>query len=150
MLHADRWTGAVLTLMAGVSLSACRGQTEAAAAKIAPAHVEHIDGSELSKVTLTPKAAERLDIQTGSVREARVARSGTVRKVVPYAAVLYDANGNTWVYTNPEPLVFLRHSIKVDYIDGDQAVLSDGPALGTQVVTVGGAELFGAEFEIGH
>jgi len=76
--------------------------------------------------------------------------SGSRRKVVPYAAVLYDAHGDTWVYTNPEPLVFVRHRIMVDYINGDQAVLSEGPPAGTVVVTVGGAELFGAEFEIGH
>ena len=34
-------------------------------------------------------------------------------------------------------------------IDGDLAVLSHGPPSGTEVVTVGAAELFGAEFGIG-
>jgi hypothetical protein len=150
MQVAHRCTGVVLTLTAGLSLAACRGGTAEAAAKIAPAHVEHIDGSELSRITLTAKAAERLDIQTAVVREARVTRSTTPRKVVPYAAVLYDANGNTWVYTSPESLVFLRHKIGVDYIEGDVAVLTAGPPNGTQVVTTGAAELFGAEFEIGH
>jgi len=38
----------------------------------------------------------------------------------------------------------------VDYIEGDQAVLTEGLPAGTKVVTVGGQELFGAEFEIGH
>jgi hypothetical protein len=71
------------------------------------------------------------------------------RKLVPHAAVLYDPKGNTWVYTNPEPLVFVRHPISVDYIDADLAVLSDGPPPGAKVVTVGVAELFGTEFEIG-
>jgi hypothetical protein len=75
--------------------------------------------------------------------------SGMKRKLVPHAAVLYDPKGNTWVYTNPEPLVFVRHPISVDYIDGDLAVLSDGPPPGAKVVTVGVAELFGTEFEIG-
>jgi hypothetical protein len=49
------------------------------------------------------------------------------------------------VYTNPEPLVFLRSPITIDYIDGDLAVLSEGPAVGTAVVTLGAAELFGTE-----
>ena len=70
-------------------------------------------------------------------------------KVVPYAAVLYDARGNTWAYTNPKPLTFVRHAIHIAYIKGDLAVLSDGPPSGTEVVTVGAAELFGAETGIG-
>ena len=73
----------------------------------------------------------------------------TPRQVVPYAAVLYDAKGDTWVYTNPNPLTFVRHPIHIDYIEGDLAVLSDGPAAGTAVVLVGAAELFGAETGIG-
>jgi hypothetical protein len=103
-------------------------------------------------VILTAKAVERLDIKTALAGEVQVARSpsGTYRKVVPYAAVLYDAHGDTWVYTNPEPQVYIRYQISVDYIDGDLAVLSDGPPAGTAVVTVGAAELFGTEFEIGH
>lgn len=67
------------------------------------------------------------------------------RKVVPYAAVLYGVNGETWVYTNPEPLVFVRSPITIDYIVGDLAVLSEGPEVGTAVVTLGAAELFGTE-----
>ena len=34
-------------------------------------------------------------------------------------------------------------------IEGDLAVLSDGPASGTAIVVVGAAELFGAETGIG-
>jgi hypothetical protein len=99
---------------------------------------------------------ERLDVQTAMVREAQV--SGSQRKVVPYAAVIYDVNGGTWVYTSPEPRMFVRaeprmfvrDEIEIDYIDGDIAVLSHGPPVGTAVVTVGVAELLGTEFEIGH
>jgi hypothetical protein len=93
---------------------------------------------------------ERLDIATAPVRDAVVKRTGALRRVVPYGAVLYDAHGATWVYTSPETRTFVRHSIGVDFIDGEEAVLSDGPPAGTMVVTVGGQELFGAEFEIGH
>lgn len=69
----------------------------------------------------------------------------TRRKVVPYAAVLYGVNGETWVYSSLEPLVFARQPIVIDYIEDDLAILSEGPEAGTPVVTVGAAELFGAE-----
>ena len=49
------------------------------------------------------------------------------------------------MYANPEPLVFVRQPITIDYIEGDRAVLSDGPAPGTSVVMVGASELFGTE-----
>jgi hypothetical protein len=71
--------------------------------------------------------------------------SGAELKIVPFAAVLYGVNGETWVYTNPEPLVFVRAPIAVDHIKRGSAFLSDGPPTGTQVVTVGGSLLYGAE-----
>jgi len=77
--------------------------------------------------------------------ELTLTGSGSERKIVPFAAVLYGVNGETWVYTNPEPLVFVRAPITVDYIDGDSAFLSDGPSVDTQVVTMGGSLLYGAE-----
>jgi hypothetical protein len=68
-----------------------------------------------------------------------------LHKVVPYAAVLYGVHGETWVYSNPEPLVYVRLPIVIDFIEGDLAFLSEGPQVGTAVVTVGAAELFGTE-----
>lgn len=70
---------------------------------------------------------------------------GTERKIVPFAALLYGVHGETWVYTNPEPLVFVRAPVTVDYIEDDLAFLSEGPPAGTEVVTVGGSLLYGAE-----
>ncbi len=149
MSSGNRWLG-VFLIAATLPLLACRGGTPGKVEKVKPAVIEHIEGSELSKVTLTEKAMERLDIATAPVRDAMVKRAASPRRVVPYAAVLYDAHGETWVYTSPETRTFVRHQIGVDYIDGDLAVLSNGPPTGTLVVTVGAAELFGAEFEIGH
>jgi biotin carboxyl carrier protein len=74
---------------------------------------------------------------------------GAQQKVIPYASVIYDLKGDTWAYTNPAPLTFVRGHIAVDYIEGDLAVLSDGPAAGTVVVTAGAAELYGTETGIG-
>jgi len=107
--------------------------------------VEHIEGSDLSRVTVTELAAKRLDIQTAVVRTVLV--RGTLRKVIPYAAILYDTEGRTWAYTMAAPLTFVRSPVSVDYIEGDVAVLTEGPAVGVAVVTVGAAELYGSEEE---
>ena len=109
------------------------------------AHVEAINGSSLKKVVLTQKAADRLDIKTGAVTADAAGALST-----PYASVLYDVKGNTWVYTNPEPLVYVRHAITVLSVKGPLALLKTGPAAGTAVVVVGASELYGAESGVGH
>jgi hypothetical protein len=76
--------------------------------------------------------------------------SGTPQKVIPYSALMYDVHGDAWVYTNPEPLVFVRQPVTVEYVEGDLAVLKEGPAAGTPVVTVGAVELLGSEKSFGH
>lgn len=124
-------------------------RTSNAPVKIEPAKVVSVPGTDFKQVTLTAKAAERLGIKTVTIREERVARSGSIQKVVPYASVIYDLQGETWVYTNPQPLVFARDPIIIDYIDGDLAILSKGPPQGAQVVIVGVAELYGIETGIG-
>jgi hypothetical protein len=113
-----------------------------------PAVVEEpAAGTEVARVTLTQDAAARIDVQTTAVR-ALSGHEGELQ--IPYAAVLYDPDGQTWTYTNPEPLVFLRAPIDVVRIDRSRAVLSKGPPPGTKVVTVGAAELLGAEYEVGE
>ena len=117
-------------------------------AKEGPAQVTKIEGSELSRVTLSEKAAQRIDLKTVQVREEEV--DGATRTVVPYSSLIYDAKGRTWVYTSPQPRTFVRQQVQVDRIDGDSAFLSDGPPAGTEVASVGVAELYGAETGVGH
>jgi hypothetical protein len=62
---------------------------------------------------------------------------------------VYDKNGATWAYTNPESLVFVRAAITIDRITEDVAILSSGPPVGMAVVTVGTAELWGVETGVG-
>jgi hypothetical protein len=64
---------------------------------------------------------------------------------VPYSAVYYDAKGVPWVYVNSAPLVYQRERIAVRQVVGNQAILSEGPEVGTPVVTVGAALLYGSE-----
>lgn len=113
--------------------------------KSGPSTVEPIAGTKLNRITLTQKAVERLDIRT-----AKVNTDATGAIVAPYAAVLYDINGSAWVYTNPEPFVYVRHPIVISSISGLNATLKEGPSVGTLVVIVGAAELYGAENGIGH
>ena len=115
-----------------------------------PAEVEHIDGSDLSRVTLTDKAMERLDVQTREVMVQSVTRSTEQQKVVPYSAIIYDPQGETWVYTSPSTNTFVRSKVEVNYIEGDLVVLNEGPPEGTLVATVGTSEIYGTEFEVGH
>ena len=110
--------------------------------KTAPSKVEPIEGSEFSRVTLTEKAVERLGLQTTPVQ---IKEMSSEHLAVPYSAVLYGLQGETWVYTNPEPLVYLREPIDIEYIEGDWVALVDGPEVGTPVVTVGVSLLYGAE-----
>jgi hypothetical protein len=156
----------VALIIAGPQLWACSESKTVTATKVEPAKLERSEGSPLGRVTLTARAAERLGVETAPVRVAPVASMRQAvasadelgqpvavpptaeRKVVPYAAVVYEPHGDTWVYTNPEPLVFVRAHVTIDYIDGDVAVLSEGPPVGTAVATVGVAELFGVEFGV--
>jgi len=146
MKRSIRWMSIILLLFACLPLTGCGHATEAAAAEEdGPAKVEHLTGAEPTRVTLTEEAATRLDIQTDKVSEQLI--GGAKRRTIPYAAILYDTEGNTWLYTNTEPLVFMRHRIVVDFIDGEVAVLVDGPPAGTAVVVVGAQELYGSELE---
>jgi hypothetical protein len=111
--------------------------------------LEPIEGSDVMQVTLSEEAASRLDIQTAPVETAGKT-SGAATSTMPYAAILYDPAGDTWTYTNPEPLVFVRAPVDVIRIEGDTAMLSSGPPAGTEVVTVGAAELLGSEYEVGE
>jgi hypothetical protein len=43
-------------------------------------------------------------------------------------------------------LTFIRHDIDVQRIEGNRAILTTGPPVGTAVVTVGATELWGVEY----
>jgi hypothetical protein len=137
-MHGRRWVTGLL-IIAGLLSSACAAVGEDEGTLHDPATLEPIAGSDVSRVTLTEEAAVRLDIEVDPVLSAGSATT------IPYAAVFYTATGETWTYTNPEPLTFVRVPIVVDHIRGDHVFLSDGPPSGMDVVTQGAAELYGTE-----
>jgi hypothetical protein len=113
--------------------------------KATPARVEDTRDAKIKKITLTPKAAERLGIQ---IDEVRADPSG--RLIVPYASVLYDLAGKTWVYVSADPLTFVRGAVEIDTIKGDNVYLSAGPPVGTKVLAAGVPQVFGTEVKVGH
>ena len=129
----------VLAAAASVGLSGCAAvKSDSAPTGVAPASLEKV-GSDLSKITLTDKAVERLGLTTEKVTKASALE-------IPYGALMYDGSGKTWVYTSPEPRTYIRAAVTVDKITGNKVQLRSGPPAGTEVVTVGAAELFGTEF----
>ena len=142
MHRSNRRIVIAVMIFAALLSSACQQKSDTSN-KIEPTNIRDT-GETLYRVRLTANKADEYNIQTTAVREARV--SVGVRKVIPSVAVVNDQHGNTWMFTNPEPLVFVRNRIRVDYIEEDLAVLSDGPPAGTAVVTVGADKLFSGEF----
>lgn len=111
-----------------------------------PAVLASVTGSSVQKVTLSEHAMLRLKIATQPVQAGTT--PATVREAIPYAAVVYDHDGSSWAYTSVGERAFQRAPITIVAIQGDQALLSAGPAVGTPVVTVGAPELLGAEYNI--
>ncbi|MGH8458762.1 MAG: hypothetical protein ACRESV_05375, partial [Nevskiales bacterium] len=107
--------------------------------------LEDMKRSMLSVYYVVPGKDHGLTVNTRMRVELQLSGSEEKQKVVPYSAVYYDAKGNAWVYVNGTPLTYERQRIAVERVVGDLAILSAGPSVGTPVVTVGAALLYGAE-----
>lgn len=133
-------TAAVAAAVATVLLASCGGKVDDGyVIGNDPGTLEEIEGSDVYKVMLTDPASHRLRIETTPVIETAQGL------VVPAAAVFVDPHGHWWVYTNPGPNEFVRAEIKVKHETNNQVILKDGPPAGTEIVTVGVAELYGVE-----
>lgn len=142
---------AAVGLVVTLGLTGCSATTEALGeASDEAAELTPVKGSDLSRITLTEEAYDRLAIATEPVRDGigRGTSAPTVRFAMPAAALLYDAEGGTWVYVLEGDRTFRRAPVSIARLDGDVAFLSDGPAPGTDVVTVGAPELLGIELGV--
>jgi multidrug efflux pump subunit AcrA (membrane-fusion protein) len=101
-------------------------------------------GTNPLEVTVSSEAAQRLGIET-----AAIAADPAGHLAIPYSAILYDTEGKTWVYEQTKELVYVRTPVDVDAIEGDSVRLKGGLVAGATVVTVGLAELYGAETGVG-
>jgi hypothetical protein len=128
----------VALVLAAISLQFVLIQEEA------PILLEKQEDTGLYHMTRTERAVERLCLETA---EVQAQDDGML--VVPYSAIMYDLHGEPWTYIRPEPYLYLRHYVTVESIEGDVAYLTQGPEVGTLVVSVAAAELWGAETGIG-
>ncbi len=156
MRYGGRWVVAVL-IAVGTGVSGCSSATRDTPDDVAPAVVGNADANGVKSVKLTRQAFDRLGIETTGVRESTAATPAASSAapsggstVVPYTAVVYDTTGVAWVYTMPEPLRFLRRKVVVERVGATDATLSEGPAVGTLVVSKGVPELYGAELGVGR
>jgi hypothetical protein len=141
---------AVAAVVVAVSATACSKSTKGEdTAANHPATVERIAGSEGAKVTLTADAVKRIGLDTAVVTDAP-AGGGAAQRSVADAALLYDPSGRTWTYVQIAPRSYVRTSVTVVRVVGDQALISDGPPSGAAVVTTGAEELYGAESTFGE
>lgn len=135
--------GTIVALAAVLGLGALASPKDPPA-KVEPAALSPVDGTDRWRITLIESAAERLDIQTASVEAAEDGRLA-----VPSAAVIITPDGSYWVYTESAPLTYERQEL-VDVVEQDSmAYFASGPPSGTSVVVTGVPELYGTEFGIG-
>jgi hypothetical protein len=133
----------LLLLAAALLLPGCTEVETESATGYEPSKLEPVKGGDgLQRVTFTAEGAKRIGLRTAVVRH------GGEQAVVPYAALIYDPEGKTYVYTSPKSLAYLREEVEVDRVEGDRVLLSHGPAAGTKVVTTGAAEVYGTELEV--
>lgn len=132
-----------LTIALSVGLSACQKHSNHAQ-KISPAKIDKIEGSAVSKVTLTADAEKRLGIET-IVPEL----GDSNRALVPLSALLYDTKGAAWLFACSSEHVYQR--VRVEVLDTleNQVRVSGALPRGVAIVTQGVAELYGAEFGVG-
>ena len=141
MRTARRYGVASLFVAAGLGLAGCQSVAAGAEGAVteSPAQVEASEDGGPARLTVTEEAVQRLGIDTAAVE----GQPGNL--TVPYAAVIYDAEGDTWTFVELEPGVYQRAPITITSVEGDRVGLSAGPEPGTNVVTVGAAELVGVE-----
>jgi hypothetical protein len=169
MRGRGRWMAAALVTL-GLGVTGCSigsGSTTAGTGKAVPAKVEVIPGKDVKRVTLTEQAHRRLGIETVTIGTAPApaqpapvqpapvqpapapSPSGGAATIVPYRAVLYAADGGTWVYTVTQPLTYVREKVVLANVGATEALLALGPPAGATVVSTGVIELYGAELGVG-
>jgi hypothetical protein len=125
-------------VLAVLALPACKEASEASSEEAEPYTVEPIEGTDRVAVVLTEDGMERIGLETTT----------TDGSTVPEAAIWIDVEGLEWVYATPEPGTFVREQVEVERYDDGVATLARGLPPGTDVVTVGVAELIGSEFGV--
>lgn len=138
----ERPTIVLVILVLASSLASCtKSESEIEpASQVVLEPIEGNPGHHL--VTLTQHGADQIGIRTEPVKgSAKLSE-------LPYAALLYGADGTTFVYTSPKALTFHYEEITLEKIVGEKIYFTKGPKVGTQVVTRGVPQVHGADIEL--
>ena len=127
----------MVVVAAVAMLAGCGPSTTTGSGEQPPARFVH------GSVVLTPLGKQRLDLQTAT------ATAAGKQTIVPVGALLYEASGQTAVYTQTTPLIYTIRFVTVATINGNVVFVSSGLAPGTAVVTAGAIELLGVQNGIG-
>jgi hypothetical protein len=133
-------TGLAL-LASAVALSACE-EVPSNLREAQPYKVQPIKGTDRNTVTMADETAGLLPVETTAVREV----GG--QKVVPHDALIYNPDGDVFVYSKPKAETYIRRPVRINRVSGSRAWLDAGPEAGTTIVTTGSAELLATEYEI--
>jgi hypothetical protein len=124
-----------------VALSAC-DEVPSNLREAQPYKVSPIKGTDRNLVNMADGTAALLPVET------TVVRGSGKQKIVPHNALIYNPDGDVFVYTKPKAETYVRRPVRVDRVSGDRVWLSAGPEAGTTIVTTGSAELLATEYEI--
>ena len=140
-----RMSATLAALFAASSLAACTEVKKEEKEGYSPVEkLTYNKDGDVTAVTLKQRGADRISLATGTVE-----RHGG-HTTIPYAAMLYHADGSAYVYTNPKGLMYVPTHIEIERVAGDRVVLGhDGLPDGTKVVTTGAQQVHGAELEYG-
>jgi hypothetical protein len=134
---------AALLASAGLALAGCSAAAQGAEEALPEvATVRPAEDGSAALVTLSEEAEQRLGIETTAVTADGAELS------VPYSAIVYDPDGGSWVFVRTGDLTYQRAEVSLGHKSGDQIALTSGPPAGTEVVTLGAAELVGVEVGI--
>lgn len=141
-----------LGVLASAMIGACAptGESSKPGDSDPPSRVEPVAGTKTARVILSSQAMALIGIRMDLVRKPT---TGGAQLTVPVSALVYEADGTVWVYTDQSgpanapggAVTFVREAVTVVRIDAELAFLQSGPPVGTSVVIVGTAELLGTE-----
>lgn len=136
---------AVLGCVVAVAVATSAGCAEiesVTAEPYEPAALESTGPDKPARVILTEEAVDRVALQTTEVKA--LGKDLTV----DHAALVFDKVGKPWVFSVIGPRTYVRATVTIKEVQDNVVTLSAGPPAGTQVVTVGAIELWGAELGI--
>ncbi len=97
---------------------------------------------ENDKLSLRPGQRVSVMLQTQNKSDSAL--------TLPWSAIVIDIYGGYWVYTQQSKNSYERQRVFLDHVNGNQAVISEGPPEDSKIVANGALELFGVETGFTH